>query len=211
MDQDVLLKGVQFGLALDLLQVTCGSLAACGVLGTARFVVPQRLKKKPPQAGLTSALTMLQQILDQAETLEPTDEELALAGQLEYEAAKIGAAFDRGESQLCAMMIHRQLRFVLTGDKRAIAAVEQLAEAQCVPAAHVAGRFRCLEQAFVDLAKAIGMPALKARVCAERGADLALSGCFSCSSPEVGEDSWWEGLDSYVRDARRQAPTVLSE
>lgn len=97
---------------------------------------------------------------------------------------------------------------MLTGDKRAIAAIEAVARALgCATGA--TGRVACLEQLFMELLAHCEAEWLHERVCSEPEADKALSVCFACSSPTFVVDSAVDGLVSHINDLRIQAPTIL--
>ncbi len=140
--------------------------------------------------------------------LEPSPEEAALAAELEYEAQRANLSLDSGESQLCAIVLKRNVSWLLTGDKRAIAALESLS-AQMSFGAALAKRIVCLEQLFLRLL-VLNAKALAMAVCNEPNLDKALTMCFACSSGTATADSIKEGLISYVGDLRKSAATLLA-
>jgi hypothetical protein len=97
----------------------------------------------------------------------------------------------------------------VTGDKRAIIAIEQLMDTmtQLQP---IAGRLQCLEQAFRRLIAYVDAEVVRRAICAEPNVDKALTICFGCFSPEVAHASICEGLDSYIAALRTGAARVLS-
>jgi hypothetical protein len=140
--------------------------------------------------------------------VEPEARELTLAAILELSAQRRGISFDTGESQLLAILVYRNARILLTGDKRAITALGLLA-AEHAEAAAVAGRVACLEQLFIGLLKTVGGVALRSSVCAEPRADRMLSISFQCSSGAADDSTYLEGLTSYLNHLRQHSGEVL--
>lgn len=129
LDTDVLIKLAAYGLLDTIAHPGCA--AGCdrrtGLVAAAAFVARKRLPRKA--ADPTGAVTRLEAFLAAAAALEPTADELALAAELEEAATRVGLDLDVGESQLCAIAVSRNRPVILTGDKRAIVAVEQLLNA----------------------------------------------------------------------------------
>jgi len=205
-DNDVLFKGACYGL-LDRLLSGISSMAA--VLGSARFIIPKKLERTSLNGDRAKALETFLAFLSRSATLEPTDNEQGMAADLELAAQRLEVNLDAGESQLCAIMVRRAFGLLLTGDKRAIVAIERLldAEPQLTP---ICGRVKCLEQVFVDAVAREGHVTLRVGVCGEAGIDKALAICFSCKSQAVDGPCVLEGLRSYINDLRRQAGRVLA-
>lgn len=208
MDNDVLQKITAYGLFDSIFRTPPVRHEVYGVLGTAKYVVSKKLKKRPPSRGLDAVLVDLNIALQNLRELEPTPEEVATAAFLEYQAQCLNLELDTGESILCAVLLARQLNHILTGDKRAIGAVEALTTAQNIPN-NIAPKLICLEQLFFWLVNEHDVHNVRAAVCSERAVDRVLTSCFSCYSPEVPNESCFEGLKSYIADLRRAAPTVL--
>ena len=208
-DNDVILKGVSYGFLTELLAVIPEAPHEYGILGTAKYVLRKALQKRPPhradaaKAELEAALTML-------EILEPTEQEIALTAQLEFEAQRQAVPMHVGECQLVAMLVTREFHHILTGDRKAIAALASVALPAGIDAAKLIARFICFEQAVRHLAVARGAATVKAAICAEREVDPAMRVCFSCASPEVGEASWLAGLDSHIADLRAASGDLLA-
>jgi hypothetical protein len=132
-----------------------------------------------------------------------------MAGEFELAALRAGVGLDAGESQLCAVLIKRLVPFLLTGDKRAIRAAEQLLDS-ADRLAGLCGKVRCLEQLVLDtLPRGGETNSLRERICAETEIDKALTICFGCSSGTVDVD-YFAALQSYIADLRRQATRILS-
>jgi hypothetical protein len=207
-DNDVLHKMAAYGLLNDLLHGHPWGADGFCMLGAARFIVTKTLRKQPPARGLDDALTEFEVALATIAALEPSDEEIRLAADLEYAAQQLDVDLDAGESMLCAALLCRGADYIFSGDKRAIVALQALLEAGAV-ASGVRQRLVCLEQLFLWLLHGEQCDRIRAAVCAEPAADRALSNCFSCRSMGATVESWRDGLASYIRDLTQQAPDVL--
>jgi hypothetical protein len=207
-DNDVIFKSVCYGF-LDTL-VAAMPHGAPGVLGTARFVLPKLLSKRPPHR-LQAAQAELLHALQSLEALEPNHEETTLAAQLEFEAQRQSLPVHAGECLLVAIVLVRDFRWLLTGDRNAIEGLAGMAFPVAVDASKLHGRIVCFEQAICRLIAVHDVALVRARICAEREVDANLRACFSCASPEVGEDSWREGLISHIKQLRSQSGPLLMQ
>jgi hypothetical protein len=208
-DNDILFKGACYGLLNELIATTCSGTEKVGTLGSARFVVAKKIEKNKHLRNHTAALAILFEFLHRSEALEPTQSEQHMAADLELAAQRLGINLDSGESQLCAMLVFRVLPILLTGDKRAITAMEKLIDADNRLIA-LCGKVRCLEQLVYDALTKGDHVAFRTAVCAEPEVDKALAICFSCTSQSVVLASIVEGLQSYVKALRAEATRVLS-
>lgn len=206
-DNDVLLKAATYDIA-ELFWIDC-SPHDLGVLGAAKYVLPSVIARTLPQKGVEPVLAALERILAAASVLEPEQDELALAASIESAAQVAAVPLDVGESQLCAIVIHRGLEMLETGDKRAIRGFEQVLDvlAELAP---IEGRLRCLEQIVLRaIADDGALHAIAEAVCGESGADKTLAICFRCASGQaVDRASIEQGLNSYI-DALRDAAKRL--
>ncbi|MCI1711396.1 MAG: hypothetical protein LKM39_14505 [Chiayiivirga sp.] len=207
-DNDVVLKSVSYGIFDAVLAAVPGGPHSYGVLGTARFVLPKALKKRPP-VQLERAIADLAAALQSLDVLEPTRDEALLAAQLEYEALRQAKAMHPGECLLVAILLSRPLKHLLTGDRNAIAALGSMQLPVPLTATKLAGKFVCFEQAIRFLITNMSAVAVRAYICAEPGVDTALRLCFSCSAPEVDQSSWLEGLESQISHLRAASGTLL--
>ncbi len=209
-DNDILIKGACYGLLAELVLPTGTAGANIGVLGAARFVVPKQILRKAPQKGVPAAVTTFEDFVRNSSILEPTPIEQAMAADLELAAQREGLNLDIGESQLVAIVSLRSVPLFLTGDKRAIRAIEQLLR----PDNGLAGlrnRVKCLEQLVLELLTTTGsMTVLRSAICIELHIDKVLTICFACHSTEINPQEVVLGLRSYVDDLRRNAPQVLA-
>jgi hypothetical protein len=209
-DNDILFKGVCYGILGDLLAAHNNGDGAIGILGAARFVIPKKIQRAKLQGSAESAEKQLMTFFSQFCILEPTTDEQVLAAEFELAGQKLGVALDVGESQLCAIVATRIIPLLLTGDKRAIIAIEKLLgngaklEALC-------GKIRCLEQVLVSALGRTEVARMRLAVCAEPEVDKVVTICFACSSQEVSRDEVMNGLHSYINDLRLKANRVLAE
>lgn len=202
-DNDILIKLACYELLCELLTVGQRSFY---ILGAARFVTRQRIDRDGKAPDKTAALEALNEFLESAVTVEPTDSEIALATDIESLAVDIGLELDSGESLLSAILTQRGFRLLLTGDKRAITALEEIGEATCNEA--LDGSVVCLEQVAMSLVESVGANRVRAQVCKAPKADKALSLSFSCAN--VNDVRFTdEGLRSYIDALRLEAPRLL--
>jgi hypothetical protein len=209
-DNDILIKGACYGLLNGLVAPAEVVEARIGILGAARFVVPKQIRRKAPQRGVAAAVSTFEEFLQRSQLLEPTTAEQAMAADLELAAQISGLNLDAGESQLCAIVTLRSVPLLLTGDKRAIRAIESLLGSDNRLGA-LRQRVKCLEQLVLDLLTALGSTAtLRPTICAESHIDKALTICFGCHSPDITPQEAELGLQSYIDDLRRDAPQILA-
>lgn len=200
-DNDVVLKSVSYGFLDELIAGLPGGPHVPGLLGTARFVLPKRLQRRPPKQ-YEQAREALSRVLAIFEAVEPSDAEAALAATLEYEAQRQAVAVDAGECQLIAILVSRGYNWLLTGDKRALAGLAAMVLPSELSSDALAGKFMCFEQAILHLVAAQGSAWVRHAICHEPDVDIAMRICFSCTSPEVTDASWKEGLNSQVQSIR---------
>jgi hypothetical protein len=209
-DNDILFKAACFGLFEELIprryQLRETSV---GILGAARYVIPKKIEKNVQAKIATAAKAAFQAFVDTAEIIEPTEEEQLMAADFELAAQRAAVALDSGESQLCAVLIVRALRLLLTGDKRAICALEQLLDTDTRLTA-LAGKVTCLEQLVLEPLSAENYSKFRTAVCWETAVDKTLSICFSCKAEEATFESTAAGLKSYINDLRSQADRILA-
>lgn len=206
-DNDILQKFSSYGLVLEL-EAAISSNGSVGILGAAKFIVRRALKRMT--GSNDSALhEMFDEFVSRAINLEPSDDEIALATEMEEVANRESLGFDSGESQLCAIAIMRGIEAVITGDKRAIRAAESIKTN--VPAlAALTGKIVCLEQVMLGVMGVVGHEETRSHVCAMRTVDTALSICLKCWDPGTpSKDSIHDAFESYINDLRDSAPVLL--
>ena len=117
-DNDILIKAAILDLSDSLVT------DRAGVLGQARFVVAKRVERMPLRGRRGAAIERTDALLARCVSLEPSEDEIALAAVIERTAALRDLPLDAGESQLAAIVLSRPIAELHTGDKRAIAAFE---------------------------------------------------------------------------------------
>lgn len=208
MDNDVVLKTCCYGVVDEVLGYLAGQSRTVHVLGAIQFVLTNAIAKKKNILNKKTAATRLAQLLGMVIPLEPSGEEIFLAAQFESAAQAQDVELDAGESQLLAVLISRSASLLLTGDKRAIRAIEPVVEAS----GHIQQterRIACLEQVVMAIVARHGAELVHQRICNEAGVDKSLSNCFACASGGCNPDSIHEGLLSYINALRRDAPRSL--
>ncbi len=181
-----------------------------GVLGSARFVLRHVIDRGPVR-DRDAASRALEELFARAVVLEPTDDELSVAAELEQLAQRAGVELDVGESQLAAIVAARDIPMLDTGDKRAVRGLEALSDRSQTCAA-LRARVRCLEQLLLRaLEDEDEFDAIASAVCAEPEVDKTASICFSCfSGGGADRDDVLAGLRSHIDALRSQAPTILA-
>jgi hypothetical protein len=208
LDNDVILKTCCYDAVDELIGCIAGKTRTMHALGVVRYVLARAIAKGKNIANKERAADRLVHLLGSVALIEPNDDELELAAGFEEAAQSRGVDLDGGESQLLAILIRRSAALLLTGDKRAICAMEPVVQARGYEE-QVARRVACLEQIVMALIGRHGAETLHTRVCGESGIDISLAICFSCASGSFNPESIVEALVSYIRDLRRYAPSVL--
>jgi predicted nucleic acid-binding protein len=203
-DNDVLIKAASYQLTVEFWPSE-----TIAVLGAARYVVVGRIDRMSLAGDRSTVRRVAIELIDAATELEPTDEELRLATQIETRAQRAGLSLDPGESQLAAIVIGRSISLLETGDKRAIQVLEALLE-HLTEVNSLCGRVRSLEQKVLRCADAGDPNALAHSICAEPDVDKALSICCHCYSPATLAGTLdRDALESYIQVLRSAAPRVL--
>lgn len=207
-DNDVILKAVSYGLSSTFWPADVR--AHLGVLGAARYVVSGAIERAALSKDRAEAQAELKSLLADVVVLEPTDDEVHRAADIELEAQQASVALDTGESQLCSIVTTRAMGELQTGDKRAIRGIEQLLD-RVDGLRSLCGKVRCLEQLVLGcLGDAAAFDPVAKAVCAEPAVDKTLRICFGCDSGSAASlESVLEGLDSYISALRTEAPQVL--
>jgi hypothetical protein len=209
LDNDVLYKGACYGLIDELSSFVDTSPSNVGILGAARYVVRGLIARGHLRNDTAAALVVLEDFVAKASILEPTEAERDLAAAIELAAQRDGLPLDAGESQLCGIAIARTMQRILTGDKRAIAALDRLLETVSELGALV-HKLCCLEQAVLAICATVDVGTLRSRICSEPEIDKALAICFSCFSPTSAIPDHIGGLESYIRSLRGDAGRMLA-
>lgn len=202
-DNDVVFKLCAY--ALHRILIEADAFSPGFMLPTASFVLRDlgRRSRKVSDRGAVAAA--IEEAIAAMHIIRPSEDALSLAADLEDTANSLSLDLDPGESQLLAVLLVDGARLLLTGDKRAVVAMEALARDGAQ------GRIASLEQVFLALLGVRDVMELRAAVCAEPGMDRTLTACFGCHSETATDASVQAGLESYVGALRRAAPTVLSQ
>jgi hypothetical protein len=150
MDNDIVLKACCYDTVDEVLGCTAGNGRSIHVLGALKFVLAKAILRSKNIVDKPGSLARLARLLDQVEIIEPTETELDLAVDFEAAAQSLGLEFEEGESQLLAVLIIRSAALLLTGDKRAVRAMEPIVAAAGYTE-RVANRVACLEQITMTL------------------------------------------------------------
>jgi hypothetical protein len=204
-DNDIALKLCAYACARDLVDLGSAKDHSLAMLRVARYAIDRRVQRGRGVQDVGNLRRQWSVLSAAIDWIEPTADEIEFAAELEERALSSNVELDGGESQLFAILIYRVSPLLLTGDKRAIFALESIGHP--LPIERVA----CLEQVIFTLLQKIGADALRKRICHEPGVDRSLSIAFVChSQPGPASDvSIEEGLTSYVISVQRSAPTIL--
>lgn len=207
LDNDVIIK-----LCLYALPIWEGGGLFAGyqlnTLAASRYVLPKQLDRMRTWSGISHAKVILSSFLEKVDFIEPVEEEVDLAAKLEMVAQRTGLFFNSGESQLLALLVGRIGSLLVTGDKKAICSVSQLAIPHPIIECAM-GRIACLEQLFAHLIATVGGEMLRKAICNVPQADRTLSICFCCYSFATSEERYRESLRSYIEDLRANAGGTL--
>lgn len=205
-DNDVLLKVCAYDLVDEFLELFASQ--SLLILPTAPYVVGSVIKRTGRIKDKTRAAANLQRLVAAAAVVEPRADEIQSAAELEERAHQGSFELDGGESILFVLLSNDRAQILLTGDKRAIAALEQVSPSLSKPAS-VTGRIAGLEQLISALILKKSPEEIAVKVCSEPDVDKAIAICFRCSSGNFEPNSAMEGLASYIEDLRRAAPKLL--
>lgn len=206
LDNDVVIKAAAYGLGEPI--VGCLTIAeeAPAVLGVAHYVVLRKSKNAKRFSNPEKVSFSVAALLDCLSYIEPSEEEIELAAELEDAARDKGGSLDVGEAQLLAILLKRSSQALVTGDKRAIEATARL------ELEDAAGRLICLEQIIASFIAKGSAEMLRKKVCMEPQADRTLSNCFACSSfdeTSVTDHEVMEAIQSYLNHLSRASGDLL--
>jgi hypothetical protein len=207
-DNDILIKGACYYLLSEMATALRLECEEVGFLGAAPFVAREKIRRARLNKKPALAIRNFENAMARMTHVEPTNAEIAFAADLELLAQKANLALDFGESQLCAIVSHRRLDWLVTGDKRAIRAIQSLLSAGA-ELQYLEYKVVCLEQLLFAIV-AFCDTRIERLICSEPNVDKAISISFSCSSQVRDVKSWLVGLRSYIEHLRTLAPTVLS-
>lgn len=207
-DNDILLKGSCYGLLAPMAKVVPLNYDEVGYLGAAPYVVSNRLAKAKLSRPAAVCVRYLNNVFARMILLEPTQAEISLAADIEIAAQQLNFPLDVGESQLCSIVVTRNLEWLITGDKRAIKSLQKiLLETNLIASIH--NKAICLEQ-LMFLLICFRNTRARAAVCAENSVDRTFALALSCNTPQTAISSCLQGLRSYIENLRIDAPLVLA-
>ncbi|MCY2965390.1 MAG: hypothetical protein NT069_17450 [Planctomycetota bacterium] len=192
----------------DLLDDALTALSACHgeiyVLPTARYVLLKPMKNADiARARLGDAVfDRLRSFLDRvtAIPIEPPMEQLSLFED--------HVGIDPGEAVLFLACVNTEVCRVATGDKRSLRALH--AEPAFFPVCEqLSGRVVCFEQIILRIIDQSGFDAARSKIIPGSNCDTALRAVFG-SGLESTEENVRTGLQSYIRDLRRETGSLLS-
>jgi hypothetical protein len=197
-DNDVLLKLAHWGL-LDELTAVFG-------LGWSEISAPHSLMHRAARADRKifrnpGAAADLARRLVQCRPLSAFDHGTTV------EAMQDVNGLDAGEILLIAELAHDPTAVLVTGDKRALKALEDPKLIFIRPV--IAGRIVCLEQLLLRLVDLYGVDAVVAATDRDRDADIAVRCAAGTRRPPVGAE-FQEGLRSYIKEISDASPSLLA-
>jgi len=207
-DNDVLFKMACFGLLNELPDAVDVPSPSLYVLGAARFVVGKLIKTSQRVVDRDNANAAFEAFLGSVSEIEPSDNELSLSTRIEELAIERGLDLHAGESQLCAVSIMRAMSLLITGDKHAIISIETLFDT-LEELSYLNDRVMCLEQIILTLVIKLGHEAVRQKVCPSSKVDTAIAICCGCALSSQSRESMVDGLRSYIRALRQEAPRPL--
>lgn len=113
---------------------------------------------------------------------------------------------DPGEAVLLATAVANPRAYVLTGDKRALAA--SVSSGDVLQSERLNGRLICLEQFILHILNQIGLDQLRIRLCREPRLDRAITAVMG-STCTASEADVRQGLGSYISDAKANSGQLL--
>ena len=122
-------------------------------------------------------------------------------------AAQRLPGLDPGEAVLMATASANPNVYVLTGDKRALAALAF--STHVVKSDQLNGRLICLEQFVLHVLNQVGLDRLRTHLCREPQVDRVIAVVMgsTCTALEIDVR---DGLESYVKDAKGNSGTLLA-
>lgn len=175
------------------------------ILPATKFVLRDLVRKSRRITNRDAVRAAVEDAIAGLAVISPSPEAIALAAEFEETAKAQSLELDTGESLLLAIALTEPVHLILTGDKRAVAAIEVLASAD------LEGRIACLEQVLAALIQRESLDEIRAAVCSEPRIDTAATMIFGCHSRTVTLEHVTEAIGSYVSALRKHAARVLAD
>lgn len=204
LDNDIVLKACAYRCHEVLLQAATMADGPPSMLTVAGYAIRSRLERSRAFVDRGAAITAFDQLLCHLTLIDPNEDEVAVAADLEALASERGLQLDVGESQLLAILLGRGLSLLFTGDKRAIEAIGCLAPDEVGP------RIVCLERFMACVLETIPCADLRIHVCSEPQVDKAMTICFACGSEHTEPENVAAGLESYAGSLARTSAGVMA-
>ncbi len=203
LDNDVVLKVCAYRCHHEMVVLTTNGGLPPAMLAIGRFTLRSRFKRTSILADAAASALAFEELLATIRLVDPTEREIELAAEIEERATALSLEFDTGESQLLAVLLVREGKLLVTGDKRAIQALHGIGMVTAE------GRIACLEQLIASLLADCDFKIVHNRVCSEPAADKALTACFACSASSVEVEDVLAGLRSYSSYLRNATGGLL--
>ena len=202
-DNDVLIKVSEYLITDSFLRLLLNRNSSVGILSSARFVVNDRLNRNSNNDEQISRAW--DELFAGVNEIVPDTSEILLAAEFEEIASRANVEFDVGESLLLSVLIHRNCRAVITGDKRAIISIGKINKdielgSNCVG---------CFEQLMISMLSIEPFFDLRSRICANANTDKTMTICFSCSSSSTTKSVTTDAIRSYISEVRTTCPDGL--
>jgi hypothetical protein len=204
LDNDVVFKAVSYRLGKALVDATTYEGVPPSIVKVAEYTLRDIARRSKQIENKQGVQAELESTLEDIQRLEPTEEEVLLAADFEQKARDLALELDGGESQLFAILLSRNARLMVTGDKRAVRALELISPLEGYR------RVACFEQLIAAIIKVLGHSKVRTKICGEPRTDKAMTMCFSCGLSTAAPENIDEGLKSYINSIRQTAPNVLA-
>lgn len=211
-DVDLVIKLICFKLSNSLMKSLLKNNQIIEVLESTKYVVRKRVYKVFEEKYDHEIKLELENFSANCNYIEPSDEDLFLAAEIEKISQIKNLSMDTGESILCAIAINSSAEFITyiaTGDKRAIKSILQIKPA-LEKINYLNGKFICLEQIIIGLIRGGNLIQIRKNICCIPNLDKTLSICFSCTGrngqPEV---EIINGLNSYINDLDNKSGILI--
>lgn len=177
-DNDVVVKLARLGCFVEGMAALGRKPNECGsIFAMLRYMGIMDASRRARLCPTESEQERLQTALNSMVVVELTDAEVSLAAHFMAHALSVELDLDEGEVMLLAVAMSRDGLDIATGDKRALRALAPLARADAA-VMKMQGRFYCLEEIFVRLARTHGQNFVRQAIARSPKADTTISAVF---------------------------------